>query len=135
MGNFSKEKYWDLGIPVKSSPGKGSSQKSEAITGKREHKWERKTTDGKLTFWGVYLFVLLSIQNKRKWIQSTCERYDSLVCNTLAPAFMDGCPAFDELTEDEVLLCWQKALNWIDSGADAQACHLLLRTIMLEAYE
>ncbi len=135
MKNYSREKYWDLGIPVKSSTGTGSNQKHEAITGKRANKWECRTEDGKLTFWGVYILLLLRIQNARKWIPSTCENYDNLVCNNLAAEFMEGSPAFEDLTEDEMLIRWQKTLNHIDNESIAQRCHFLLRIIMLEAYE
>lgn len=135
LKNSNLEKYLDLGLPVKSSTGTGSDRRTSADMGERGRKWSYTTIDGALTFWGVYNRLLLDMQNERRWLPETCERYDEYVCDILTPIFMKDGRAFADLTEEDILRCWQDMLAQIGKESVAQPCHLLLRTIMQMAYD
>ena len=126
--------YLDLGRHVKASTGTLNYARKEPATGKRTYPWEKEDSNGRPTFWGAYLLILMTLQNERKWVDDTAMRYDACVCNLLCKEFMrddDGhTVAFEDLYEEDIQERWKKTLDNIPGKAAAENCYVLLRLIM-----
>ena len=92
-----------------------------------------KTSGGRLTFWGVYNLILLTLQNQRRWEVKTCEAYDRIVCSFLVPELSGK--AFEDYTEDDFAEAWSRIQKKSMTDSRRRKISFLIRAIVAEAYE
>lgn len=112
--------------------GRRKELRSKACFGswKKKSFYQKMTPKGMLTASGVYMDIVLEMQNQQRWADSTCRLYDNLFWKYVAKIFESI--DFTTLTEKEAENIWLEKINVFAGNEEADQRSRRLFEVLVE---
>ena len=112
--------------------GRRKELRSKACFGswKKKSFYQKMTPKGMLTASGVYMDIVLEMQNQQRWADSTCRLYDNLFWKYVAKIFESI--DFPTLTEKEAENIWLEKINVFAGNEEADQRSRRLFEVLVE---